>query len=79
MLVVIYSVLLVGSSAGVFVFGFWTGRCARKHPIIDDNLPWTMRRDQAPHCPGDCRHPAWPDEDSAGIPFQHTQNNHSCR
>jgi hypothetical protein len=34
----------------LFLFGFWTGRCARKLPIIDDNLPWTMHRGQPQHC-----------------------------
>ena len=28
------------------LFGFWIGRCARKLPIIDDKLPWTVHRDQ---------------------------------
>ena len=26
------------------LFGFFVGRCSRKLPIIDDNLPWTMHR-----------------------------------
>jgi hypothetical protein len=43
-----------------FMFGFWIGRCARKLPIIDDNLPWTMHREQAPRCYGDCHH-TWRD------------------
>jgi len=43
-------------SSGLFMFGFWIGRCARKLPIIDDNLPWTMHREQAPRCFGDCHH-----------------------
>jgi hypothetical protein len=42
------------SSSAVFLFGFWVGRCARKLPVIDDNLPWTMHREQAQRCPGDC-------------------------
>lgn len=51
------------------LFSFWLGRCARRLPIIDDNLPWTMSRDQAPRCHGDCgvaqtqppSPPNWPD------------------
>jgi hypothetical protein len=50
-------------------FSFWLGRCARRLPIIDDNLPWTMSREQAARCTGDCvathmqppEPPAWPD------------------
>jgi hypothetical protein len=26
------------------MFGFFVGRCARRLPIIDDNMPWTMHR-----------------------------------
>jgi hypothetical protein len=25
---------------------FFVGRCARKMPVIDDNLPWTLHRGQ---------------------------------
>lgn len=48
-------IISTASSFVVFLFGFWFGRCARKLPIVDDNLPWTMHREQAPHCSGDCR------------------------
>ena len=24
------------------LFSFWLGRCARRLPLIDDNLPWVM-------------------------------------
>jgi hypothetical protein len=27
---------------GIFLFGFLLGRCARKLPIVDDTLPWTL-------------------------------------
>jgi hypothetical protein len=30
------------------LLGFWIGRCARRLPIIDDNLPWTLHRNQIP-------------------------------
>jgi len=30
------------------LFSFFVGRCARKLPIIDDGLPWTMSRSQFP-------------------------------
>jgi len=30
------------SLLGVFLFGFLFGRCARKLPIVDDTLPWTL-------------------------------------
>jgi hypothetical protein len=31
----------------LFLLGFMIGRCARRIPIIDNNLPWTMSRDQS--------------------------------
>lgn len=34
--------LWVTSLLGVFLFGFLFGRCARKLPIIDETLPWTL-------------------------------------
>jgi hypothetical protein len=37
------------------VFSFWIGRCARKIPIIDNNLPWTMRRARALRCTASCK------------------------
>jgi hypothetical protein len=30
------------SLLGIFLFGFLFGRCARKLPIVDDTLPWTL-------------------------------------
>ena len=36
--------LLLVCSSIMCLFGFFVGRCARKLPIIDDNLPWTMHR-----------------------------------
>jgi hypothetical protein len=68
MIVVIYATLWLASSLFICLFSFWLGRCARKLPIIDENLPWTMSRDQAPHCSEDCKTrdpsppspPCWP-------------------
>jgi hypothetical protein len=40
--------LLIACSVIMSLFGFWVGRCARKLPIIDDNLPWTLHRGQVP-------------------------------
>jgi hypothetical protein len=51
MVAVIYAFLLL-SSLVMGVFGFWVGRCARKLPIIDNNLPWTLHRDQIPSTAG---------------------------
>ena len=48
-------ILAAAIQFALFMFGFWIGRCARKLPIIDDSLPWTMHREQASRC-GDCRH-----------------------
>jgi hypothetical protein len=40
-------VLLVPACSVIMgLLGFWLGRCARKLPIIDDKLPWTLRRSQ---------------------------------
>lgn len=42
------------------IFSFWVGRCARKIPVIDDDLPWTMKTmSQAPaaRCPWNCMPP----------------------
>jgi hypothetical protein len=64
-----YAVVLLASSAALFIFGFWVGRCARKLPIIDQGLPWTMHRTQSHNCPAECtesdtpppEEPRWPD------------------
>lgn len=43
----IYCMLLLPiCSIVIGLFGFWIGRCARKLPIIDDKLPWTVHRNQ---------------------------------
>jgi hypothetical protein len=47
MLTLIYGFALVASSFTLGLFGFFVGRCARKMPIIDDHMPWTIHRGQA--------------------------------
>lgn len=47
MLVLDYVILLPTCSLAMWLLGFLIGRCARKLPIIDNNLPWTMNRYQA--------------------------------
>jgi hypothetical protein len=71
MIVIIYTTLWLASSFFLCLFSFWAGRCARKLPIIDENLPWTMRRDQGPRCTADCKtqHSAPPDPPS--WPYSH--------
>jgi hypothetical protein len=46
--IAIYLLLLPACSLTMGLLGFFVGRCARKLPIIDDNLPWTMHRSQMP-------------------------------
>jgi hypothetical protein len=53
MVIVIYTVLLLACSSILCVFGFFVGRCSRKLPILDDNLPWAIHRGQIPA--GECR------------------------
>ena len=47
MLSLIYGFALVASSSTVGPFGFFVGRCARRIPVLDDNLPWAIHRSQA--------------------------------
>jgi hypothetical protein len=47
MLTLIYGFALVAASAVTGLLGFFVGRCARRLPVIDDNLPWTMHRGRA--------------------------------
>jgi hypothetical protein len=44
----IYILYLFLCSAILGLLGFWIGRCSRKVPIIDSNLPWTLNRAQSP-------------------------------
>jgi len=67
-IIIILATLPATCSLALSVFSFWLGRCSRKLPMIDDHLPWTMSRDQAPRCTGDCRatrippnQPRWPE------------------
>ena len=48
MLTLIYGFALVAASLGAGLFGFFVGRCARRLPVIDDNLPWTLHRGRFP-------------------------------
>jgi hypothetical protein len=48
MLILYYACFVVACSVIMGLFGFWVGRCARKLPIIDDNLPWTLHRGRIP-------------------------------
>jgi len=47
MLVLMYGFALVVSSFAMGLFGFFVGRCARRIPVLDDNLPWAVHRGQA--------------------------------
>jgi len=47
MLILIYGFAMVASSSTMSLFGFFVGRCARRVPFIDDNLPWAIHRGQA--------------------------------
>jgi hypothetical protein len=53
-IILLYLLLLPICSVVMGLLGFWIGRCARKLPIIDDNLPWTLRRRSDPDC--HCEH-----------------------
>jgi hypothetical protein len=48
MLILAYVILLPTCSLAMCLFGFLMGRFARKLPVVDNNLPWTMHRDQDP-------------------------------
>lgn len=71
-MIVIYTILWLTCSFGLCLFGFFVGRCARKLPIIDSKLPWTLSRDQAmctsekenPACERMPRYPTWPEDPS---------------
>jgi hypothetical protein len=39
---VIYTLIWLLASVGLFLFGLMIGRCARKLPVLDEVLPWTM-------------------------------------
>jgi hypothetical protein len=46
MAIAIYAALLPICSFIIGVFGFFVGRCARKIPVLDDNLPRALHRGQ---------------------------------
>jgi hypothetical protein len=47
--IILYCMLLLPICSVVMgLLGFWIGRCARRLPIIDDKLPWTLHRSQVP-------------------------------
>jgi hypothetical protein len=68
-MIVIFTILWLAIAIVLFLFGFFLGRCARKLPIIDSRLPWTLGRDQIPHaeqktsqiCDDRPGKPQWPD------------------
>lgn len=48
-MIILYCMLLLPICSVVMgLLGFWIGRCARRLPIIDDKLPWTLHRNQIP-------------------------------
>ena len=48
MIIAFYVALLPICSIVLCVFGFFVGRCSRKIPILDDNLPQALYRGQLP-------------------------------
>jgi len=64
-----YIIIWLACSLGLCLFGFWVGRTARRLPIIDSRLPWTLSRDQVKSACEKQQHtgeqpyskPRWPD------------------
>jgi hypothetical protein len=48
MIIAIYIILLPVCSFILCIFGFAVGRCARKIPILDNNLPRALHRGEIP-------------------------------
>ena len=48
MAIVIYTALWSACSFILCIFGFFVGRCARKIPILDNNLPRALHRGELP-------------------------------
>jgi hypothetical protein len=46
MVIAIYIILMLACSFTLCIFGFFVGRCARKVPILDNNLPRVLHRGQ---------------------------------
>ena len=42
MTAVIFVFICIASLPGLFLFGFFFGRCARRLPLMDESLPWTL-------------------------------------
>ena len=42
MFIVLYTILWFLATLCIFIFGFLVGRFARKIPLIDDAVPWTL-------------------------------------
>jgi hypothetical protein len=51
---IIYMALLLIYSSALCIFGFFVGRCARKIPILDENLPRALHRGEMPKGGGKC-------------------------
>ena len=47
MFTAMYAALLLACTSVIGIFGFLVGRCARKLPVIDDNLPWAIHRSRS--------------------------------
>ena len=68
-MIVLYTIVWLACSLGLCFFGFFIGRCARKLPIIDSKLPWTLSRSQIMNaceprrqiCEYMRRKPSWPE------------------
>jgi hypothetical protein len=58
--VLVCMLLTLVCSLVMCLFGFFVGRCARKLPIIDNNLPWTMHRSYTQQIVDDTEAPTRP-------------------
>jgi hypothetical protein len=54
-MIVVFAAILLVCSLSLSIFAFWIGRCARKLPVIDNNLPWTMSRGNDLRCTAGCK------------------------
>jgi len=54
MALVSFLFIWIMSILGIFLFGFLIGRCARKLPLVDGTLPWTLHWGEIiPSCDSD--------------------------
>ncbi len=51
--IVFYTALLLIVCGALCLVALLTARCARRLPILDEDLPWTLHRDQVPPAPGE--------------------------